>query len=275
MSKPNNFKYNGFEEQAEFDLGWYDYQARFYDPQLGRFMQVDPAADLMRRHGVYNYAFDNPIRFIDPDGMMPSDKVNTDPPSLKRLRRAWNSFWGSVGRILDRNPRQPIPSEYNVSPHERTASMVMGYRNEINTTLDAGGVVASGVALGTADFTGEVLETTGTVVKYGGYAAAPLTGGASLGLVPIGEGLEDTGVVIQVSVDVIQMFQEEEVDTDKLKVLLAEGAINVVFGKLGDSVKGLREAEKVSDVDQEVLNFLKNINEDAINWVLERANEEN
>ena len=69
VGDPYKYKFGGKEYQEEFDVNLYDFGARNYDAALGRWMNVDPLAEDYYSQSSYQYTLNNPIVYIDPDGM--------------------------------------------------------------------------------------------------------------------------------------------------------------------------------------------------------------
>ena len=65
----NHYLYNGKELNEDLGLDWYDYGARWLDVETGRWSTIDPLAEKFDSWSGYHYVVNNPINYIDPNGM--------------------------------------------------------------------------------------------------------------------------------------------------------------------------------------------------------------
>jgi hypothetical protein len=65
-----------------------------YDPALARWHSIDPKTEEAYNWTPYRYAFNNPLRFIDPDGMFELDKkTKNDYPELAKFLKGMLDEW--------------------------------------------------------------------------------------------------------------------------------------------------------------------------------------
>lgn len=125
FGKENKMGYNGNElQRREFSdgsgLDVYDFNARTYNAQIGRFMQIDPQSEEQEQEdwSTYHFGYNNPARYGDPDGKVPIPliiiglkfligaaveygfQVYDNYQDGAKGWAAWNPGWAGAGKMV-------------------------------------------------------------------------------------------------------------------------------------------------------------------------------
>jgi RHS repeat-associated protein len=111
----NKYRFNGKELQSKeyadgSGLEMYDFGARMYDQQIGRWHTIDPKADLLEMSSPFVFCYNNPIKFKDPDGQL-AILINGRVPDESQRGNA--TYWDPG--IIDAIKNSGIPYSSNIA----------------------------------------------------------------------------------------------------------------------------------------------------------------
>jgi RHS repeat-associated protein len=261
-----NYKFGGNEFQEELGLNVYDYDNRVYDQAIGRFWQMDPLAENGRRFSPYNYCFNNPIYFQDPDGMWPS------LPSWNDVKKSYNEAKATVTKSYNQ-AKASATRTYNETKasatktyNEAKATVTKTYNETKKTLSNAADNVVSkskeAVASsqkwvkenqGTLLKTAKVLQTVGdqttTTGLVAAVAGAPVAGvGAAPGLTTaaVGGAISGLGDLLEIGTNFIAGDVDDSVS----------GTTNLLVGEVAGAVVDKAIPGPNPDVSKGVSDFL-------------------
>jgi RHS repeat-associated protein len=208
----NKYKFNGGDElqSKEFNDGSgleiYDAVHRMYDPQLGKFNQVDPKAHLREWLSLYNFCQNNPILRSDPEGAFDGIYDEQKDGSWKKREGVQNDGGEKNHTFVHRNGDV---SFYNGETGKMVITKAGAIEKKINDYRKSQIKLTKEL-----EKTGSVISAIGDGVAALGYFVAPFTEGASLSIAGIGEGISKGGSILEYSARIKREGLTNEIKTD-------------------------------------------------------------
>lgn len=160
------YGYNGKEHQDELGLGWIDLGARNMDPAIGRFINIDPLADIVNYQSPYVMADNNPIYYVDIHGLQ------SRPGNW--FQRLWDRVFRRPGRRKYHHPPRARRPKRTRSRRSSGRSKRTGGKKKTTTTAQSrrsGNSVVTISSIGISNFniqtpTSNIIPRPPTVAKF-------------------------------------------------------------------------------------------------------------
>jgi RHS repeat-associated protein len=121
------YGFNGKEKDPDMDGNNYDYGFRIYNPQIGKFLSVDPLMKKYPELTPYQYASNKPVWKRDIDGLEAEDEKDAEPNNLDRPAsyRLLSSYAPNESSSYRNRSMFISPSAYNTGSPVRTQLQYM------------------------------------------------------------------------------------------------------------------------------------------------------
>jgi RHS repeat-associated protein len=126
--KENRLKYQSKAYLKDLGLNWMNFHARQYDPQLGRFLGVDPHSFDYTSISPYAAMNNSPAEYVDPDGKDARVSIQKDDKGNITIKLSSTIY------VMGYNATQGKVDGYNQYLEENQSMMTQVFNNDDGTT---------------------------------------------------------------------------------------------------------------------------------------------